>query len=201
MDGKKASIILASGSPRRRELLKNAGISFEVMVTDADENVDENMSPAEVVAAISMRKAEAAVNACRKADRERVIIIAADTIVYSGERVLGKPSGRDEAFEFLKLLANNRHDVYTGVTVAFVCGDNVEYARDVCRTEVIFKPLSDKQIEDYINTGEPFDKAGAYAIQGHGEELVERIFGDYDNVVGLPVGPLLRMLEHRPEGF
>lgn len=194
LDNIKETIILASGSPRRKELLRNAGISFEVLVTDVDENVNRHVSPSEFVSIISKRKAGAAVKSCIDTGRKQVIIIAADTVVHIGDEILGKPADKDDAFRMLRLLENRWHGVYTGITVAFIDNDRAEYLQDFCHTKVKFKPLSNERISEYINTGEPFDKAGAYAVQGQGGDLVEKIVGDYNNVVGLPIDRLLKML-------
>jgi len=190
--GKK--IILASGSPRRSELLRKAGISFEVLVTDADENVEISLLSEEYAAEVSKRKARAAAEICMQ-NHEDVTIIAADTIVCINGKILGKPDNGTEAYEMIKLLENGWHSVYTGMTFAFVSGKSVKYIQDCCRTDVKFKPLTDSEIWDYINTGEPFDKAGGYGIQGEAGKFFAEIKGDYNNVVGLPVNRCLDILK------
>ena len=192
--GKK--IILASGSPRRKELLENAGLRFVILVTDADETVDESYHPPKAVLEISRRKAEAAVAFCIAGGERHAVIMAADTIVCTdGGEILNKPADKTEAFSMLKKLEGRIHSVYTGMTVAVIDGENIKYRQDYCKTNVKFKPLTDTQIKAYIETEKPYDKAGSYAIQGNGGRIVENIEGDYNNVVGLPVGQLLEMME------
>lgn len=181
-------IILASGSPRRKALLEREGIEFEITVTGADEETDETRPPEEVVALISRRKAESAVDVCPYAD---AIIIAADTVVYK-DKIFGKPKDRADAIDILTTLQGGWHEVFTGMTIAFVSGERTEFVSDVCRTKVKFKPMTVAQIAEYVDNFAPYDKAGAYAIQDGGP--VERIDGDYDNVVGLPVKRLLKII-------
>ncbi|MCL2254145.1 MAG: Maf family protein [Lachnospiraceae bacterium] len=187
-------IILASKSPRRSEILRNLGIEFTVFTTDADENLDESLPPSEYVAIIAKRKAAAAVNSRLSVNSGDTTIIAADTTVYIDGKILGKPESKEDAFNMIKLLEGKWHSVYTGLCVAFIENCNVTYIEECVKTNVLFKPLSNAQIESYINTDEPYDKAGSYAIQGEGSKLIARIDGDYTNVVGLPAENLLRIL-------
>ena len=188
-------IILASQSPRRKELLEKCGISFEIMVTDADENVNEKIAPADFVSLISKRKAQQAVDRCILENGKNIIIIAADTVVALGNEIFGKPKDDHDAFVMLKKLQGKSHFVYTGLTVAFIDNENkVMFKEDICDTEVKFKALIDSEILDYIATGEPADKAGAYAIQGIAAQFIENINGDYNNVVGLSTDRLLKMI-------
>ena len=188
-------IILASQSPRRKELLEKCGISFEIMVTDADENVNEKIAPADFVSLISKRKAQQAVDRCILENGKNIIIIAADTVVALGNEIFGKPKDDHDAFVMLKKLQGKSHFVYTGLTVAFIDNENkVMFKEDICDTEVKFKALIDYEILDYIATGEPADKAGAYAIQGIAAQFIENINGDYNNVVGLSTDRLLKMI-------
>jgi len=173
-------IILASGSPRRTELLHKVGIPHEIIVSNADENVTGN--PIEQVEEIAMRKATAVMEGLL--DKDDTIVIAADTIVVSGDDILGKPADAAEAFAMLKKLQGANHEVYTGV-VLLADGGDTQVFFDVA--EVTFHPLSDETINAYIATGEPFDKAGAYGIQEKGAALVDRINGDFYTVMGLPV--------------
>lgn len=181
-------IILASGSPRRRELLERMGIrEFTVISPDADESLKEGLTPAEQVERLSRLKAEA-VAARAGAD---ALIIAADTVVALDGAILGKPADKEEAFQMLSALSGVRHQVYTGVTVT-------RNGKTLTRhqvTSVEFRTLETEEVELYIATGECMDKAGAYGIQGYGALLVEGIHGDYYNVVGLPVACLSRMLK------
>ena len=182
------NIILASGSPRRRELLERMGIEdFEIITSDADESVDESLPPAEQVEVLSRRKADAVAAEVSADD----LIIAADTVVAMDGVVLGKPADEEDAFRMLSALSGVRHHVFTGVTVRM--GDRVLTRHEV--TSVDFRTLEPEEVEEYIATGECMDKAGAYGIQGYGCLLVEGIVGDYYNVMGLPVALLARMLK------
>ena len=180
-------MILASQSPRRKELLGQMGLrGFKVTSPEVDETVDEHLPPAQVVEELSRRKAMAV---ARHADGDD-LIIAADTVVALEGAVLGKPADQREAFAMLTALSGNRHYVYTGLTV--IQGDQVVTQHEC--TTVTFRELEPEEISHYIATGEPMDKAGAYGIQGLGAMLVSCIEGDYFNVVGLPIFRLSRIL-------
>ena len=181
-------IILASQSPRRRQLLGQIGLEFEILVPEADEGFDSAQPPEEIVRFISRKKAEAARDLA--GDRE-ALIIAADTMVFLDGARLGKPRSEAEAFAMLSALSGRTHAVCTGVAVAR--GDRLEVRSE--RTEVTFRPMTEGEIWSYIRTGDPMDKAGAYGVQGRGALLVERLEGDFFNVMGLPVLRLARMLE------
>lgn len=182
-----AEFILASGSPRRRELLSAVGMDFEVVVSEADENSLSKDAPVEIyVQELALLKAAAA--AKRVLKKRNSLIIAADTIVTLDGKILGKPYDEDDAFNMLKALSGRTHEVFTGY-----CVMRIRDGFTVCnrvRTEVTFKALDDEKIRSYIKTKEPMDKAGAYGIQGLGALMVEKINGDYFNVVGLPVSAL-----------
>ena len=181
------NIILASASPRRRELLERVGITnFTVWAPNVDESVEPGLSPADMVEELSLRKARAAAENFGPED----LIIAADTVVALDGTVLGKPRDKDGAFAMLSALSGREHRVYTGVTV--LQGDRAVTQHE--RTAVTFRELSPAEIRGYIATGEPLDKAGAYGIQGVGALLVSGIRGDYSNVMGLPVFRLGRIL-------
>lgn len=181
------NIILASNSPRRRELLGQMGIKeFQIISPDVDETVEDGLSPAEMVERLSLRKAQAA---ARKAGDDD-LIVAADTVVALDGAVLGKPEDEDGAFAMLSALSGREHHVYTGVTVL----QRSHAVTSHEETAVVFRTLSPEEIRGYIATGEPMDKAGAYGIQGLGALLVSGIRGDYCNVVGLPVFRLGRIL-------
>jgi len=171
-------IILASGSPRRRQLLAQVGIPCEVIVSNVDETISGE--PDYQVRELAQRKAKAVRDMIIPDDR---IIIAADTLVYVNGKVLGKPENHDEAFTMLKTLSGKSHTVYTGVFVLCSC----KCIGFVDTAKVWFRDLSDEEINGYIATGEPFDKAGAYGVQDKGALLVDRIEGDFFTVVGLPV--------------
>ena len=177
-------LILASQSPRRRELLGLFHLPFSVQVADVDETMDPDLPPDREVARVSRAKAEAIP---RSPDD---IVIAADTIVVLGSRVLGKPADAAQALEMLTALSGKDHQVMTGVTI--LRGDRVLTHTEI--TDIRFRPLSRKEILAYIATGEPMDKAGAYGIQGGAALFAEGIHGDYYNVMGLPVCRLWQML-------
>ena len=173
-------LILASGSPRRRELLDLMGLTYTVETPDVDESFSGR--PSETVMEISRRKAAAV--AARHSDS---IIIAADTLVFA-DGALGKPHTPERAKEMLRSLAGNWHHVYTGITVINTRSGRV--LRNVDKTRVHLVPMTEQEIDAYVATGEPLDKAGSYGIQGRGGALVEKIDGDYYSVVGLPVSRL-----------
>jgi septum formation protein len=184
---KLAKIILASASPRRKDLLNIIGLDFIVDVSEVDETVPERISPDETVRVLSCKKARAV------AERhEEGLIIGADTIVVLGNEVLGKPENKHDAFTMLNKLQGKVHQVYSGVTV--MDASTKEYDISYQVTNVEFKPMTGDEILRYIATGEPKGKAGAYAIQGYGATMVKRIEGDYFNVVGLPLFLLSEML-------
>ena len=179
------NVILASQSPRRKELMGLYHIPFIIRIADIDEHMDTNLPPAQEVAWVSRLKAEAVP---RQAED---VVIAADTIVVCDGQVLGKPRDEADAYRMLRLLSGRDHQVMTGLTV-------LQGEKAVVHTEVShihFKPLSDGEIFAYIRTGEPMDKAGAYGIQGGAALFAQRLEGDYYNVMGLPVcrlGQILR---------
>jgi len=175
---------LASASPRRQQLLRQVGLDFEVMVSEVDENISG--SAEERVRELALCKARAVAD---KAGSD-VIVIGADTLVSVDGKVLEKPADHGEAFEMLKSLSGRKHQVYTGVAV--VGGDVVQTF--VEKADVFFRTLTDEEIKGYISTGEPFDKAGGYGIQGRGALLVERIEGDFYTVMGLPLCRLFQVL-------
>lgn len=178
-------LILASQSPRRKELLGLLGLAFEIKVPCVDETMTPGIDPAQQVAEVSRRKALATV-----AEKEDVII-AADTIVVCDGQILGKPRDREDACRMLRMLSGRSHQVMTGLTV--LQGDRVESCTEI--TQVFFRDLSDREIAAYVDSGEPMDKAGAYGIQGGAAIFAEKICGDYYNVVGLPVCRLAKMLK------
>lgn len=178
-------IILASASPRRKELLTLAGIDFTVQQADIEEKIAPDLKPFEVVEQLAFQKASAVAEKSKDC-----IVIGSDTVVSLDNKILGKPKSENEAKEMLKLLSGKTHKVYTGVAI-ISDEKNVSFYEE---TEVEFYELTDREIADYVATGEPMDKAGAYGIQGKGCVLIKRINGDYFNVVGLPVARLYREL-------
>ena len=179
------SLILASGSPRRKELLGLITPEFTVCVSGAEERVEPGLTPAETVLALSRLKG-ADVAKTHPSDT----VIAADTVVALNGAILGKPTDAADAFRMLRFLSGKTHEVYTGVFIASG-GREVSFYE---KTDVTFYELTDDEINAYLATGEPFDKAGAYGIQGRGALLVKGIRGDYFNVVGFPVARVRRTL-------
>lgn len=178
-------IILASQSPRRQELLKLITDDFEIKVSNVDETLPDGITPKDAVMYLSKIKARVF------ADSEN-IVVGADTVVSLDGKILGKPKDEENAREMLKFLSGKSHSVFTGVTLA----NSKKTKTFAVETKVKFFELTDDEIDAYIKTGEPFDKAGAYGIQGCGSLLVEKIDGDYFNVVGLPVSTLFRELKN-----
>ena len=177
-------LILASQSPRRRELMGLFRRPFAIRVADIDETMDPDKPPFDEVARVSRAKAQAVPR------EQEDIVVAADTIVVCCGRTLGKPRSVQEAFEMLSLLSGRDHQVMTGLTV--LRGQEAVTCTEV--TDIHFRHLSDKEIESYIATGEPMDKAGAYGIQGGAALFAEKMVGDYYNVMGLPVCRLQKIL-------
>ena len=207
-------MILASGSPRRKELLQQAGLEFEVLISDVEEIITK-MSPEEVVLELSDQKCSAVCKdfTTKTPDNLKdiidiktggILIIGADTVVSLDKRILGKPAGPKEALSMLMSLSGRSHEVYTGVTCkvlkyniftdSLLETDKFSFYSE---TKVNMYPYDKYEALDYIATGEPMDKAGAYGIQGIGERLVESISGDYNNVVGFPLSKFMKELSER----
>lgn len=204
----KIKIILASASPRRRELMQQIGLEFEVKVSDVDEKVSSKV-PEKVVQELSRQKAEAVADteiaavsgtdgeADARTRESGTLIIGADTIVACDGEILGKPKTEEDAARMLRMLSGRAHEVYTGVT--FVYADPDDGSRKVhtffeC-TKVHFAPMTEEEIAEYVATKDPLDKAGAYGIQGFCARYITGIEGDYNNVVGLPVGRVYQELK------
>lgn len=179
-------IILASSSPRRSKLLTDAGLTFKVVSSEVEEVYDENLEPKDIAMYLAELKAKHIAK-----DYPSDIVLGADTIVVYNQKVLGKPLDENDAFQMLSMLSNQCHDVFTGVSL--IKGDHVETF--VSQTKVCMKPLSNLEIEAYIKTGEPMDKAGAYGIQGEGGALVEKYDGDFFTIMGLPLKEVLIKLK------
>ena len=189
-------IILGSASPRRREILEQAGLNFEIIVSDCDEVITKTV-PSEIVSELSGQKADDVWDKAvsRYPDTDDMMVIGADTIVAFNDVVYGKPVDREDAIRMLKSLSGRTHQVYTGVTVI---------TRDkrfgfVSCTDVTMYEVSDEEIEAYVDSGEPMDKAGAYAIQGGYAKYIKGIDGEYNNVVGFPIARM--MYELKAEGI
>lgn len=204
----KIKIILASASPRRRELMQQIGLEFEVKVSDVDEKVSSKV-PEKVVQELSRQKAEAVADteiaavsgtdgeADARTRESGTLVIGADTIVACDGEILGKPKTEEDAARMLRMLSGRAHEVYTGVT--FVYADPDDGSRKVhtffeC-TKVHFAPMTEEEIAEYVATKDPLDKAGAYGIQGFCARYITGIEGDYNNVVGLPVGRVYQELK------
>lgn len=187
--------ILASASPRRRELLEQLGLNFDIVVAPIDESgIDKGMAPDLYTGVLSMYKAAAVAKVLREQGRSKEIIIAADTIVYCDGKILGKPEDEKEAKQMLSSLSGREHEVYTGLCVMRI-KDGYSVSRSV-KTTVMFKELSDAEIDAYLKTLEYSDKAGSYAIQGKASAFIKGISGDYFNVVGLPLQELYDILKN-----
>lgn len=184
-------LVLASASPRRRELLERLGIPFKVSVCKAEENIDRgNLTPEQLARELALLKAKDVARTL-----EDGLVIGADTIVVLDDEILGKPKSREEAGRMLHLLSGRSHQVITGLALVEAGGGRVQLTSEV--TTVWFRRLDPGEVEWYLDTGEPMDKAGAYGIQGKGSILVDRIEGCYFNVVGLPLTRLYLMLKER----
>lgn len=185
-------IILASRSPRRRELLERMGLTFRIIVPDIDEHMDRSLPPHALVETISAEKAKAVqAQVGKRPAGQTPVIIAADTAVALDGELLGKPYDEADARRMLTALQGRHHQVYTGFTV--LRGEKMVVRSE--ESEVFFRGLTQEEIGQYISTGEPMDKAGAYGIQGYGAMLVEGVRGDYFNVMGLPVCALGQVLK------
>lgn len=188
-------LILASGSPRRKEILSRNNIEFEIIKSVKDEETDKT-EPGDIVKDLSKSKAMEVLGKISEAnDDGEVIILGADTIVYADNKVLGKPVDRTDAFAMIKLLSGSVHSVYTGVTVVKHSNGKTVVDSFYEKTDVYVKALTDDEIYEYVATGECDDKAGAYAIQGIFSKYVDHIEGDFSNVVGLPEERTIKKLK------
>ncbi len=186
-------IVLASNSPRRKELLSQIGIDFDIIVSNEQERIT-NTIPAKVVEELSYQKA----NSVIKKLEAPVLVIGADTVVSYANKILGKPKDKKEAYDMIKMLQGNTHDVWTGVTIL----EKEELNKVVAETfsvvtKVIVYPMTETEINEYINSDEPYDKAGGYGIQGKFGAFIKEIQGDYNNVVGLPLSRVYTKLQYR----
>lgn len=187
-------VILASGSPRRRELLAQIGIEFDVRVSEQEE-IYHSTAPEEIVKELALLKAEHAAENMQEEERAGKVIIGADTVVVQDGRILGKPQGEEEAFHMLKELQGRSHEVYTGTALLYFEGKEKKTVNRAIKTNVYVHAMTEEEIQAYIASGEPMDKAGAYGIQGKFAAFIERIEGDYYNVVGLPVSFVYQCLK------
>lgn len=181
-------LILASASPRRKELLEQIGMSFRIIPAKGEEKNTKKL-PHEVVMELSAQKAMEVA----KLQTEDCLVLGADTIVAVGEEILGKPKDEQDALRMLMLLQGRKHEVYTGVTLYETGREKINTFYE--KTEVYMYPMTEEELVEYIKTGEPMDKAGAYGIQGIGAKLIQKIHGDYNNVVGLPVARIYQEIK------
>ena len=195
MINKQIPMILASASPRRTELLKQAGFSFTVIPSTIEEQRTET-APDQLAEDLAFQKANDVYESVKDSYASQdFIVIGADTIVYYDGEVLGKPADEQEAFDMLKLLSDRTHQVYTGVAILLQKEGKLQVCQMHERTDVTFYPISDQELKEYIATGDPLDKAGAYGIQGSFAVHIKGIKGDYNNVVGLPIARLYQAIK------
>ncbi len=187
-------VILASGSPRRKELLKQLVADFEVLPAKGSEIYTEQ-EPAKIVQQLAAQKAAEVESSVVRQGEEPMLVIGADTVVAFQGQILGKPADAKQAKEMLKMLASDVHQVYTGVALIVIQHGKRQCLEFAECTNVRFYPMTAQEIEAYVQSGEPMDKAGAYGIQGIGGRFVEGIEGDYQNVVGLPLAKLYQVLK------
>lgn len=189
-------IILGSGSPRRKELLSQIGVPFEVRVSEKEEIYTQTI-PKEIVKELALMKAE---NVASELPAKNTIVIGADTVVVHQDQILGKPKDEQDAFRMIQSLQGDVHQVYTGVAILDFDGDGEKTViSHAVETRVSVNPMSEEEIWKYVQSKEPMDKAGAYGIQGKFSAFIEKIEGDYFNVVGLPVSYVYQMLKQLGE--
>lgn len=197
-----SKIVLASGSPRRKELLEQVGLEFEICPAKGEEIISKSI-PHEVVVELSEQKAKEVASAVLAYDEAHaeittptdIMVIGADTVVAFEDKILGKPKDAEDAKDMLRMLSEKTHSVYTGVTIVFISKEGKTGIHSFYeKTDVSFYPLSDLEIQRYIESGDPLDKAGAYGIQGEFAKHIKGIQGEYNNVVGLPIARLYQEL-------
>ncbi len=195
MPGPVPELILASASPRRRRLLGDAGVAFRVVPADIDESARPDEAPSALVVRLASEKARAVATRLGRAPRR--LVLGSDTIVVIGEAVLGKPRDAEHAIALLAQILGRRHTVFTGV--ALLDAESDALASCCVASDVVMRSAADAEVRAYVATGEPLDKAGAYALQGEGRRFVERVIGSESNVIGLPLDETLALL--RAAGF
>ena len=197
-----SKIVLASGSPIRKELLEQVGLEFEICPAKGEEIISKSI-PHEVVVELSEQKAKEVASAVLAYDEAHaeittptdIMVIGADTVVAFEDKILGKPKDAEDAKDMLRMLSDKTHSVYTGVTIVFISKEGKTGIHSFYeKTDVSFYPLSDLEIQRYIESGDPLDKAGAYGIQGEFAKHIKGIQGEYNNVVGLPIARLYQEL-------
>ena len=188
----KMRYILASKSPRRQELLKRTGIEFEVIPSDMEELITKDV-PSDIVMELAEQKARHVYESL--SDKSDVTVIGSDTIVVYRDEILGKPADKQEAYDMLSMLADRTHQVYTGVSLIVAKNGIANIKTFFEKTDVTFYPIHKEDLKRYVESGDPLDKAGAYGIQGNFSIHIKEIHGDYNNVVGLPIGRLYQELK------
>ncbi len=191
-DATRFTMILASSSPRRQELAGLLGLPLVIRPSQADESTPENWPPARVVEELALRKARAVWEVSKETMDRPAIVVGSDTIVALDGRILGKPRDQKHAAEMLGMLSGRTHEVYTGLCCIGLQNGKTVAAHNV--SKVTFGPMSNEEIQAYIKTGEPLDKAGAYGVQGIGSVFIEKIEGDFYSIMGLPLNLLYQML-------
>lgn len=188
-------LLLVSQSPRRRELLRQAGFSFRVDTVKVSEIIEKNVNLGDAVARVAQTKVEAYLEQHNYLKSQNILLLGADTIVALGDQILGKPKNPAQACQFLQQLAGKTHSVITGLCLLNLATDELYAGFET--SKVSFRELTVSEIKAYVDSGEPMDKAGAYAIQGDGQKLVKAYSGSWSNIVGLPLEHLERVLKHR----
>jgi septum formation protein len=188
-------LVLASQSPRRKELLTRAGFHFTALPVNISETPDKNLNQDQQILKIAAEKAQACLDQFNYLKSHDYLVLSADTLVVVDELSLGKPSTEEQAATYLRLLSNRSHFVKTAIHI--INCKSFEQIQEITTTEVFFRNISDEMIKNYLTTGEPMDKAGAYAIQGLGGSFVDHYVGPYDNVVGLSIDSLNSMLKKK----
>lgn len=185
--------VLASASPRRKELLEKTGLSFEIIPSSVEEKITKT-NPCDIVMELASQKAADVYEHLDIADTENITVIGADTIVVYRDEILGKPADKMEAYDMLSMLSDRTHQVYTGVSLIIRKHGNTVIRTFYEKTDVCFYPIAKEDLHTYVDSGDPLDKAGAYGIQGNFAIHVKEIHGDYNNVVGLPIGRVYQEL-------
>lgn len=187
------SLVLVSQSPRRKQLLTNHGYSFHSLLVKVSEFLDKNLNLDEALMAVARSKSEAALDKVKQLKLKNILLLSADTVVLYQGRVLGKPESEDQAKDYLRLLSGNTHTVKT--SYCFWDIDTGKVVTGVDSSHVRFRKLSEEEIAIYVASGEPMDKAGSYGIQGQAKNFIESVDGDWDNVMGLPMNTVERILQ------
>jgi len=182
-------IVLASNSPRRKELLHQIFDEFDVIKSNFDEDKTKEKDPEDLVQILSLKKAEEVFDRIQNKENE-LLVIGGDTLVYFDKEILGKPKDEKDGFNTLKRLQGNKNEVYSAFTIIFKKGNKTIKETHLSKSTVTMKSMPDEEIEEYIKTGEPMDKAGSYAVQGIGSKFIEKIEGSYSSVVGLDIEKL-----------